>query len=889
MAKRQTPLDRLRNIGIMAHIDAGKTTTTERILFYTGKSYKMGEVHEGAAEMDWMEQERERGITITSAATRCYWKDYEINIIDTPGHVDFTVEVERSVRVLDGAVAVFCAVGGVEPQSETVWRQADKYEVPRLAFVNKMDRTGADFFSCVGMMRERLACHPVPIQIPVGAEDKFLGLIDLVDMQARIWDPEDTTGAKFDHGPIPDDLIDLAAEWREKMLEAIADYDDLFAEKFLGGTEFTQEELHKGIRDATLRCKITPVLCGSAFKNKGVQLLLDSVIEYLPSPIDVKPVKGHHVETGEEMTRRAHDEEHFSALAFKVMRDPKGVDKLTYIRVYSGVVKAGSYVYNPCSDRNERIGRIYLMHAISRVSVDDARTGDIVALVGMKDVSTGDTLCDPDHPIELEKMAFPEPVISIAIEPKTKADMEKMATSLARLADEDPTFRVNVDHETNQTILHGMGELHLEILVDRLRREYKVEANIGRPQVAYRETITRTTSTQAKFVRQSGGRGQYADVYLRLEPNDPGYGFTFKDEIVGGSVPREYIPAVEKGVIEAMNNGVLAGYPVVDIKAALYDGSYHDVDSSEMAFKIAGSMAFKDACRKAGPILLEPMMALEVVTPVDYQGDIIGNLNQRRAKIETIAARARARQRGRKNHRRTPRPRSQKITGRHGSYHGGDAARASARAALSSPEAVLPWHEILSGIFANSPEEVPMPQSVPPAHSHPRITRRRLVITSMILLALMVLWGLFIGGRLTADEVISGSMEPTLMIGDRLIVRECTECEPERGQIVVIKAPDGNGPNMVKRLAGVPGDLVVVVDRNAFINRKPTRAELEKLGAWPPHYVKGYTLGANQYFVLGDNRDNSWDSVYFGPIDGSTIGGKPILRYAPLRSAGFVE
>ncbi|MCB2153893.1 elongation factor G [bacterium] len=638
MAKR-THLSKIRNIGIMAHIDAGKTTTTERILFYTGKSYKMGEVHEGAAEMDWMEQERERGITITSAATRCYWKDHEINIIDTPGHVDFTVEVERSVRVLDGAVAVFCAVGGVEPQSETVWRQADKYEVPRLAFVNKMDRIGADFFQCVEMMRERLACHPVPIQIPVGAEDKFQGLIDLVDMQARIWDSEDATGANFSHGPIPDDLKDLAEEWREKMLEAIADYDDIFAEKFLGGTDFTQEELHKGIRDATLRCKITPVLCGSAFKNKGVQLLLDSVIEYLPAPVDVKPVKGHDVETSEDMIRKASDEEAFSALAFKVMRDPKGVDKLTYIRVYSGVAKAGSYVYNASSDRNERIGRIYLMHAINRESVDEARTGDIVALVGMKDVRTGDTLCDPDNPIELEKMAFPEPVISIAIEPKTKADMDKMSTSLARLADEDPTFRVNVDHETNQTILHGMGELHLEILVDRLRREYKVEANIGRPQVAYRETITRQSTTQAKFVRQSGGRGQYADVHMRLEPNDPGYGFTFKDEIVGGSVPREYIPAVEQGVIEAMNNGVLAGYPVVDIKAALFDGSYHDVDSSEMAFKIAGSMAFKDACRKAGPILLEPMMALEVVTPADYQGDVIGNLNQRRAKIETITQR----------------------------------------------------------------------------------------------------------------------------------------------------------------------------------------------------------------------------------------------------------
>ncbi|MBI5154755.1 elongation factor G [Candidatus Poribacteria bacterium] len=638
---RKNPLSKIRNIGIMAHIDAGKTTTTERILFYTGKSHKMGEVHEGAAEMDWMEQERERGITITSAATRCYWNDHEINIIDTPGHVDFTVEVERSVRVLDGAVAVFCAVGGVEPQSETVWRQADKYGVPRLAFVNKMDRIGADFFQCIEMMRDRLGCHAVPIQLPIGAEDTFRGIIDLVDMQSRIWDDTDKEdmGRSFTHGPIPAELLPQAEEYREKMLEALSDYDDVFAEQFLDNRKFTNEELHSAIRSATLRAKITPVVLGSAFKNKGVQLLLDAVVEYLPSPTEVKATKGHHPRTEEPMTRRASDEEPFSALAFKVMRDPKGVDRLTYIRVYSGVLKSGSYVFNSTADRTERVGRIFLMHAISREQVEEARTGDIVALVGMKQVRTGDTLCDPDHPIMLESMTFPEPVISIAIEPKTKGDQEKMSTSLMKLMEEDPTFRVRLDPETNQTIIHGMGELHLEIIVDRMKREYKVEANVGRPQVAYRETITRQASTQCKFVRQTGGRGQYADVHLRIEPNDPGHGLTFKNEIVGGAIPREYIPAVEKGVIEAMQNGILAGYPVVDVRVSLFDGSYHEVDSSEMAFMIAGSIAFKDCCKKAGPILLEPNMSLEATTPPDYQGDVIGNLNQRRAKIEEVAPR----------------------------------------------------------------------------------------------------------------------------------------------------------------------------------------------------------------------------------------------------------
>jgi elongation factor G len=647
---RKTPLDRIRNIGIMAHIDAGKTTTTERVLYYTGKIHKMGEVHDGAATTDWMVQEQERGITITSAATRCYWtskpfadvekQEYEINIIDTPGHVDFTVEVERSIRVLDGAVALFCAVGGVEPQSETVWRQADKYGVPRLAFVNKMDRIGADFFGAVEMMKDRLHAHAVPIQYPIGAEDHFQGMIDLVEMKARIWEKNDDAGKTWKDVPVPPELLEDAKKYREKMIEAIADYDDEFAEKFLDGHAFTSDELKKGIRNATLRCKITPVLCGSAFKNKGVQILLDSVIAYLPAPNDIKTVKGEDVNTGDQIERKLIDEEPFSALAFKVMRDPKGVDKLCYIRIYSGVLKAGSYVYNASKDTNERIGRIYIMNAVDRDATEEARAGDIVALVGMKGTITGDTLCDPDHPIRLESMTFPEPVISVAIEPKTKADQDKLSKALARLMEEDPTFRVKSDAETNQTVIFGMGELHLEIIVDRMRREDKVEANVGRPQVAYRETITKVVESEGKFVRQSGGRGQYGHCWLRVEPNDPGHGFTFKNEIVGGTIPREYIAPIEQGVIEAMNKGVLAGYPMVDIRVAVFDGSYHDVDSNEMAFKIAASMGFQDGCRKAGPILLEPIFDLEVVSPESYLGDVIGNLNQRRGKIQEIGDRA---------------------------------------------------------------------------------------------------------------------------------------------------------------------------------------------------------------------------------------------------------
>ena len=646
---RKTPLAQVRNIGIMAHIDAGKTTTTERILYYTGKQHRIGEVHDGAATMDWMEQEQERGITITSAATRCYWSSaakegketpYEINIIDTPGHVDFTVEVERSIRVLDGAVALFCSVGGVEPQSETVWRQADKYGVPRLAFVNKMDRTGANFGRAITMMKERLHAHPVPIQWPIGAEDQFIGIIDLVNMTARVWDKSDSTGKKWNDGPIPEDLAETAEKYREFMLESLSEYDDQFAEKYLEGHTFTAEELKIALRSATLRCKITPVLCGSAFKNKGVQMLLDAVVTYLPAPNDVESIKGEDINTGGELTRKSDDAEPFSALAFKVMRDPRGVDKLTYVRIYSGVLKAGSYVLNTNRDQNERIGRMYIMHAVEREATDEARAGDIVAMVGMKNTGTGDTLCDPDNPIRLESMNFPEPVISVAIEPKTKADQDKLSKALARLMEEDPTFRAKTDQETNQTIIYGMGELHLEIIVDRMRREDKVEANVGRPQVAYRETITKSVEQQGKFVRQSGGRGQYGDCWLRVEPNDPGHGFTFKNEVVGGVIPKEFISPIEQGVVEAMHSGTLAGYPMVDLRVAVFDGSYHDVDSSEMAFKMAASIGFKEACRKAGPILLEPIFGLEVVCPEDYLGDIIGNLNQRRGKIEEISDRS---------------------------------------------------------------------------------------------------------------------------------------------------------------------------------------------------------------------------------------------------------
>ncbi|GAB4315255.1 MAG: elongation factor G [Candidatus Sumerlaeia bacterium] len=636
---RSIPLKRLRNIGIMAHIDAGKTTTTERILYYTGRTYKMGEVHEGSTEMDWMEQERERGITITSAATYCPWKDYVIQIIDTPGHVDFTAEVERSVRVLDGAVALFCAVGGVEPQSETVWRQADKYHVPRLAFVNKMDRIGADFQQVLQMMRERLKCHPVPIQLPIGAEDKFQGIVDLVQMKACVWDESDETGSTWQTVEIPDSMKAEAARHRDLMLESLSEYDDVFAEKYLEGGEFSPEELKKYIRQATLKIHITPVLCGSAFKKKGIQPLLDAVVDYLPSPLDVPPVTGHAVNDESELIeRKADDNEPLAALAFKIMADPH-IGKLTFVRLYSGTLRSGSYVYNPIRDKSERIGRILRMHANDREQIDEAFTGDIIAIVGLKDTYTGDTLCDPDKPIILESIEFPEPVISIAVEPKTRADQDKLSKALQRLADEDPTFRIRVDDETNQTLLSGMGELHLEILVDRLKREYKVDVNVGNPQVAYRETITEEAEAEVKFVKQTGGHGQYAHVRLAVKPREPGKGFMFKNEIVGGAIPKEFIPSVEKGVIEAMTTGVLAGFPMVDLRVHLLDGSFHPVDSSDLAFKICGSLCFREAAMKAKPILLEPIMSLEVITPSDYLGDIIGNLNQRRAKIEDISTR----------------------------------------------------------------------------------------------------------------------------------------------------------------------------------------------------------------------------------------------------------
>ncbi len=635
---RKVPLQRVRNIGIMAHIDAGKTTTTERILFYTGRSHKLGEVHDGAAEMDWMEQEKERGITITSAATQCSWKNHAINIIDTPGHVDFTVEVERSIRVLDGAVALFCSVGGVEPQSETVWRQADKYSVPRIAFVNKMDRIGADFFAAVQMMKDRLTCHPVPIQIPIGTEENFRGIVDLVQMKAYIWPDEDdgSQGMNFEELAIPDDMLEEAKKWHATMLEAIAEYDEGFMEKYLEVEEhdFAPEVLKPLIRESVLGAKITPVMCGSSFKNKGVQLLLDAVLDYMPSPLDVTAVSGENPETNEIEERPADDNQPFSALAFKIMSDPH-VGKLTYFRVYSGILKSGSYIYNSSKEQNERVGRILLMHANDREPVDEVRTGDIAAAVGLKHTSTGHTLCDPDHPILLEPMVFPEPVIHIAVEPKTKQDQEKMSTALQRLAEEDPTFRVRTDEETNQTIISGMGELHLEIIVDRMRREFRVEANVGKPQVAYRETLGKAIQkVQGKYVRQSGGRGQYGDVVLRIEPVPPGEGFEFVNEIVGGAIPKEYIPAVEKGVVGAMKSGVLAGYPMVDVKVSLIDGSFHNVDSSEMAFEFAGSIGFKEGARKCDPQLLEPVMAVEVVTPEEYFGDVLGNLSSRRGKIE---------------------------------------------------------------------------------------------------------------------------------------------------------------------------------------------------------------------------------------------------------------
>ncbi|HEY6873968.1 MAG TPA: elongation factor G [Geobacteraceae bacterium] len=635
---RQVSLEKTRNIGIMAHIDAGKTTTTERILYYTGVSHKIGEVHEGTATMDWMEQEQERGITITSAATTCTWKDNRVNIIDTPGHVDFTIEVERSLRVLDGAVAVFCSVGGVEPQSETVWRQADKYRVPRIAFINKMDRVGADFFRGVSMIKDRLKANPLPIQLPIGAEDTYRGLIDLVRMKAIVWD-EEALGAKFHEEEIPADLLEMAEEYREKMIEEISSHDDVLMEKYLGGEALTEEEIKSAIRQATIDIKICPVICGSAFKNKGVQPLLDAVIDYLPSPVDIPPIKGVDADTEAEVERKASDSEPFAALAFKIMTDPF-VGQLCFIRVYSGVLNSGSYIYNSTKGKKERIGRLLKMHANKREEIKEIYAGDIAAAVGLKYSTTGDTLCPEDHPVILESIEFPEPVISIAIEPKTKADQEKLGASLAKLASEDPSFRVRTDEETGQTIISGMGELHLEIIVDRMMREFKVEANVGKPQVAYRETISKKVKVEGKFVRQSGGRGQYGHVWLEVEPQEAGKGYEFVDAIKGGVVPREYIPAVDKGIQEALDTGVLAGYPVVDVKVTLVDGSYHEVDSSEMAFKIAGSMGFKEGCSKAGPVLLEPIMSVEVVVPEEYMGEVIGDLNSRRGRIMGMENRA---------------------------------------------------------------------------------------------------------------------------------------------------------------------------------------------------------------------------------------------------------
>jgi elongation factor G len=628
---RTVPLDKTRNIGIMAHIDAGKTTTTERILYYTGINYKIGEVHEGTATMDWMVQEQERGITITSAATTCFWRDHRINIIDTPGHVDFTIEVERSLRVLDGAVAVFCAVGGVEPQTETVWRQADKYRVPRIAFVNKIDRLGADFFRVVRMIQERLGARPIPVQIPIGAEDHFRGVVDLVQMKAIQWE-EESLGARYHVGPIPSELLGPAEEYREKLLEAVADCDEPLMEKYLNGQEITESELQAAIRKAGLQLKLVPVLCGAAFRNKGVQPLLDAVVDYLPSPLDVPPVKGKHPNLQKEEERPASDAAPFSALAFKIMTDPF-VGTLTFFRVYSGALFSGSSVYNSIKGKRERIGRLLKMHANKKEEIKEVYAGDIAAAVGLRTATTGDTLCDETHPIILEAIEFPEPVISIAIEPKSKADQEKLGLSLQKLATEDPSFRVRTDEETGQTIISGMGELHLEIIVDRLLREFSVGANVGKPQVAYKETIRKTVEQEGKFIRQTGGRGQYGHVYLKVEPQQPGSGFEFVDAIKGGTVPREYIPAVEKGVREALESGPLAGYPIVDVKATLLDGSYHDVDSSEIAFKIAGSMAFKEAVGKAKPILLEPIMAVEVVVPEEFMGEVIGDISSRRGKV----------------------------------------------------------------------------------------------------------------------------------------------------------------------------------------------------------------------------------------------------------------
>ena len=635
---RTTPIQRYRNIGISAHIDAGKTTTTERILFYTGVSHKIGEVHDGAAIMDWMEQERERGITITSAATTCFWKgmdqnypEHRINIIDTPGHVDFTIEVERSMRVLDGACMVYCAVGGVQPQSETVWRQANKYRVPRLAFVNKMDRQGADLFKVYDQMKARLKANPVPIQIPIGAEEKFEGVVDLVRMKAIFWD-DSTQGMKFELRDIPAHLRDQAQEWREKMVESAAEANEELMNKYLEQGDLSVEDIKKGLRSRTISFEIVPMLCGSAFKNKGVQAMLDAVIDYLPSPVDIPPVRGV-LENGQPGEREASDDAPFSALAFKIMTDPY-VGQLTFLRVYSGVLSSGDTVLNSVKGRKERIGRLLQMHANERAEIKEVRAGDIAAVVGLKEATTGDTLCDPNNVITLERMEFPEPVIHVAVEPKTKADQEKMGVALSRLAQEDPSFRVRTDEESGQTIISGMGELHLEIIVDRMRREFGVEANVGAPQVAYRETIKKAAEAEGKFIKQTGGRGQYGHVWLRVEPNEPGKGFEFIDAIKGGVVPREYIPAVQKGLEETLPNGVLAGFPVVDVKVTLFDGSYHEVDSSENAFKMAASIGFKEALRKANPTLLEPMMAVEVETPEEFMGNVMGDLSSRRGIVQ---------------------------------------------------------------------------------------------------------------------------------------------------------------------------------------------------------------------------------------------------------------
>ncbi|MBK6401602.1 MAG: elongation factor G [Rhodocyclaceae bacterium] len=635
---RKTPIERYRNIGISAHIDAGKTTTTERILFYTGVNHKIGEVHDGAATMDWMDQEQERGITITSAATTCFWKGMEMqfpehrfNIIDTPGHVDFTIEVERSMRVLDGACMVYCAVGGVQPQSETVWRQANKYKVPRLAFVNKMDRTGANFFKVVDQMKTRLSANPVPIVIPIGAEENFKGVVDLIRMKAIFWD-EASQGMKFEYRDIPTELLDSAENWREQMVEAAAEASEELMDEYLDAGELSEDKIKLGLRLRTIGCEIQPMLCGTAFKNKGVQRMLDAVVDFLPSPVDIPPVQGLD-EREKEASRRAEDGEKFSALAFKLMTDPY-VGQLTFIRVYSGILNAGATVYNAVKGKKERIGRILQMHANNREEIKEILAGDIAACVGLKEVTTGETLSDPDAPIILERMVFPDPVIHVAVEPKTKGDQEKMGIALGRLAQEDPSFRVRTDEESGQTIISGMGELHLEIIVDRMKREFGVEANVGAPQVAYRETIRKSAEQEGKFVKQSGGRGQYGHVWIKLEPNETGKGYEFVDAIKGGTVPREYIPAVNKGIEDTLPNGVLAGFPVVDVKVTLFDGSYHEVDSNENAFKMAGSMAFKDAMRKSSPVLLEPMMAVEVETPEDFMGNVMGDLSGRRGMVQ---------------------------------------------------------------------------------------------------------------------------------------------------------------------------------------------------------------------------------------------------------------